>query len=172
MEADMKKSGTWIMKHILLLRETVNNIQKLWNIMCIQGKFKMKNVYNHMVKVTACDWHNRMMNNPERPRAVLVMWLVCHKKLATKERLHRFGMLNSSFYFFCPNIGTIDHLFYECTKLKSIWIDVLDWLHFSHVPKNWKEELVWILEQSKGKGWKASLLKLAATETIYNALRF
>jgi hypothetical protein len=31
----------------------------------------------------------------------------------------------------------------------------------------WNEELRWITSFSKGKGWKAQLLKSAAAETIY-----
>ncbi|CAI8603905.1 unnamed protein product [Vicia faba] len=65
----------------------------------IEGKFKMKDVYNLLIKDTATVWHNIMFNNPARPRATMIMRMACHRKLATKERLYRiFGLkcLNGS----------------------------------------------------------------------------
>jgi hypothetical protein len=51
--------------------------------------------------------------------------------------------------------------------MKIIWHKVLQWMNFDHSPLEWDEELRWITRSSKGKGWKALLLKCAAAETIY-----
>ncbi|MCI25261.1 hypothetical protein A2U01_0046451, partial [Trifolium medium] len=61
----------------------------------------------------------------------------------------------------------INHLFFVCTELKLIWQKVLRWLKIDHVPMDWTAELRWITRHSKGKGWKAQLLKSAAAETVY-----
>jgi hypothetical protein len=64
-------------------------------------------------------------------------------------------------------VENINDLFFGCIELKSIWQKVLRWLKVDHVPMEWNEELRWITRFSKGKGWKAQLLKSAAAETIY-----
>lgn len=36
-----------------------------------------------------------------------------------------------------------------------------DWKH------DWKHELKWLVAKDKGKSWKAMLIKMVATETVY-----
>jgi hypothetical protein len=36
-----------------------------------------------------------------------------------------------------------------------------------HVPLEWGDELCWITKHTKGKGWRAKLLKSAAAEAVY-----
>jgi hypothetical protein len=64
-------------------------------------------------------------------------------------------------------VENINDPFFGCIELKSIWQKGLRWLKVDHVPMEWNEELRWITRFSKGKGWKAQLLKSAAAETIY-----
>jgi hypothetical protein len=40
-------------------------------------------------------------------------------------------------------------------------------MNVDHIPLEWHDELQWITRHSKGKGWRAQLLKVAAAETIY-----
>jgi hypothetical protein len=56
--------------------------------------------------------------------------------------------------------------------MKIIWQKVLQWMNFDHIPLEWDEELRWITRSSKGKGWKALLLKCAAAETIYTLWKY
>lgn len=62
---------------------------------------------------------------------------------------------------------TINHLFFECLTRRNIWQQVLDWLQITHDLEKWEEELKWIVNSSKGKGWKVQLLKSAAAETVH-----
>jgi hypothetical protein len=40
-------------------------------------------------------------------------------------------------------------------------------MQIDRTPLEWHDELCWITRHSKGKGWRAQLLKAAAAETIY-----
>lgn len=40
-------------------------------------------------------WKEFFQGNMAQPRALLVIWLDCHKRLATKDKLHMFGMANN-----------------------------------------------------------------------------
>ncbi|CAK8566662.1 unnamed protein product [Lathyrus sativus] len=42
----------------------------------------------------------------------------------------------------------------------------------THEPREWSDELNRIISHSKGKGWKADILKLAAVEIKYEVGRF
>ena len=43
----------------------------------------------------------------------------------------------------------------------------MNWIGFNHTPAMWDEELKWIVQNTKGKGCKRSLLKMAVAETTY-----
>lgn len=99
--------------------------------------------------------------------AKFTLWMACHRILATKEGLQRFGMFNEDKCCFCSSIETLDHLFFECSTTCGIWNQILHWIQVHHTPACWTEELEWILVHSRGKGWQATLLKMAFTVTVY-----
>lgn len=59
-------------------------------------------------------WKMIFYDNFAHPKALFVTWLVCHKKLDTKERLHKLGMMDNMQCCFRHQVGTIQHLFSEC----------------------------------------------------------
>ncbi|CAI8610766.1 unnamed protein product [Vicia faba] len=102
-----------------------------------------------------------------RPRA-FVLWLACNGRLATKDRLRRFGLINDENCIFCHQRETHNHLFFGCHTLKDVWLKVLMWLQVVHDPKEWHEELPWMMQTCNGKRWKYAFLKCAVTETMYH----
>ncbi|XP_058775224.1 uncharacterized protein LOC131649480 [Vicia villosa] len=173
MEAKINNGSTWIFKKIMQQRESISTIQNSWDQMCNNGKFQMKIVYKKMrVMEPKVPWYRLIYKNAGRPHAVLTLWMVCHRKLATKDRLRKFDMLADSTCAFCSKEENIDHLLFDCDTMKEIWNHVLHWIHRHHQPKPWKEELEWLIQQIKGKGWNVELLKLAAAEAVYGAWRF
>lgn len=112
-------------------------------------------------------WKHLMYGSHARPRAKFILWMACHHRLATKDRLRRFGILQEDKCCFCSSTETLEHLFFMCSTTRRIWDQILHWLQVRHIPINWTEELEWILVHSKGKGWQAKMLKLAFTEIIY-----
>lgn len=78
-----------------------------------------------------------------------------------------FGAVVETTCCFCNFEETINHLFFECLTRRNIWQQVLDWLQITHDLEKWEEELKWIVNSSKGKGWKVQLLKSAAAETVH-----
>ena len=49
-----------------------------------------------------------------------------HGEIYTKERLHRFGMIDSPLCPRCDEIDTLKHKFYECEYAKRIWKQTLE----------------------------------------------
>ncbi|CAJ2669420.1 unnamed protein product [Trifolium pratense] len=165
MTMPVNQSCSWILKTILKQRESIPYIQGWENM---KGKAITRTIYKLLREdYPLVDWKTVMYQNMARPRAVFIFWLACHSRLATKDRLLKFGLNVNLQCCFCNQEESINHLFFGCTDMKLVWQKVLQWLQVDHVPMAWSGELRWITRQSKGKGWKAQLLKSAAAETIY-----
>ncbi|XP_058776986.1 uncharacterized protein LOC131651337 [Vicia villosa] len=103
-----------------------------------------------------------------RPRANFVTWMLCHKKLATKDRLRRFNFITDNNCSICKFADeSIAHLFFECRENQEVWGQILKWIDNAHNPLPWTEELKWLTKEANKKGWRASHLKMAFSETLY-----
>ncbi|CAK8568609.1 unnamed protein product [Lathyrus sativus] len=133
-------------------------------------KFKAAAFYKILINDgTRVHWRRLIGYNKERPRAIQCLWQACHGKLATKERLKRFGVIEDNICSLCKSEEeTISHLFFSCPRTRHIWVEILKWFNIQHEPQQWDTELIWITNQTKGKGWKADVLKMVTAETVYN----
>ncbi|KAH1233546.1 Short-chain dehydrogenase TIC 32, chloroplastic [Glycine max] len=149
-------------------------IQQHWDQALSRQKFPMSAMYHGLTEEhQRVSWRSVMCGNKARPRAVICLWLACHKKLSTKDRLRRFRMIQSSDCSICNCADeSINHLFFNCSGTREIWGNILDWLGRRHDPREWDMELAWIIENTKGKGWKSALLKMATAETVYNVWHY
>ncbi|CAK8568890.1 unnamed protein product [Lathyrus sativus] len=103
-----------------------------------RGVFRMSNLY---AKLHDCgqpvEWRNLVYGNNARPRANFMLWLACHGRLATKDRLH------------------------------NVWTKILRWAQINHTPGNWHSKLKWLIQHTKGKGVRVAVIKMAISKTIY-----
>lgn len=89
----------------------------------------MGEFYKEMVKQTVnVDRHVLFTGNIARLCALLCLWLVCHMRLATKDRLCKFGVILPATCCFCQEDDCINHLFFYCKPMKYIWSSMLQWL--------------------------------------------
>lgn len=77
------------------------------------------------------EWHNN--------RALFSLWMAC---------------------CFCKEKESLNHLFFKCREMKTVWKNILEWLQINHIPDIWSEELKWITDKSKSKGSKGSILNV------------
>lgn len=77
---------------------------------------KIKYIYQHMLGTqTRVEWKSLMLNNTPRPKAYFIMWLILHKKLATADRLKKWGLIISKTCTLCDKENeTIEHLIIQC----------------------------------------------------------
>ncbi|XP_058759906.1 uncharacterized protein LOC131632949 [Vicia villosa] len=146
----------------------IAHIDSEWQRMLVNRKFSMKTVYNCLIASNSVCWHSLLRRNIARPRACITLWMLCHGQLPTKDRLYIFGLLDNKRCSLCDHVEeTVEHFFFECSATKRLWTAIMNWLHIHHCPLPWSLELHWILENTKGKGWKAMLFKLAVTEAVH-----
>ncbi|CAK8562475.1 unnamed protein product [Lathyrus sativus] len=125
MEVQCKKSDSWIIKSVFNLREEFRNLGNLEDIM-VGGKIKMSKMYMKLrERGQPVEWKTLVYGNNAKPRVNFILWLSFHGRLATKDRLLKYGMLDNSTYCFCTREETLNHLFFECESLKNIWEEIL-----------------------------------------------
>ncbi|XP_058776555.1 uncharacterized protein LOC131650866 [Vicia villosa] len=162
-------SCSWILKTIFNKRSLIPLIQQYWNNMLTKDRFVMKEIYLRLIDdQNRVEWRNLMRNNYARPRALFTLWLSCHSRLPTMDRLSKLGMIQNLQCVLCVNaVESHDHLFFECCFTKNVWAGILNWLGIPHTPLIWRDELKWLISNTKGKGWKHGMLKMALAETLY-----
>ncbi|CAK8565420.1 unnamed protein product [Lathyrus sativus] len=111
------------------------------------------------------------MDNHARPRAKFTVWFLLNGKLPTKDRLKKFGVIDSSGCSFCDAGESMDHLFFACSGFCSVWREVLGQLNIRRKLASWENEKNWLNREANKNGWKAKILKLASIETIYELWR-
>ncbi|XP_019415076.1 PREDICTED: uncharacterized protein LOC109326744 [Lupinus angustifolius] len=107
-----------------------------------------------------------------RPRAQFTLWVACHNRLPTKDRLLKFGTVTDGKYAFCDLMETADHILFSCPKSADIWNFVLSWMKVNHQPGRWKNGLTWLEKHTRGKSMRSKLLKCVVAETIYDIWSF
>ncbi|CAK8543474.1 unnamed protein product [Lathyrus sativus] len=152
----------------------MEGIRNEWDQGMNTHKFKASVFYKLLIDDgTRVLWRKLIKSNRGRPRAVFCLWQACHGKLATKDRLKQFGMIEDSSCNLCHSgEEMMNHLFFCCQETRHIWKEVLKWFNIYHEPQPWDAELVWITNITKGKGWKVDVLKMLVAETIYNIWRY
>ncbi|CAK8565426.1 unnamed protein product [Lathyrus sativus] len=110
---EAKIHNSWIFKSILKQREKLGDIQQLWDQVLLQQKFPLQPFYTRVIDDgNMVIW--RISTNKARPRPVIFLWLAFHGKLATKDRIKRFGMLHDSICSLCKEKEeSIKHLFFQ-----------------------------------------------------------
>ncbi|XP_058784386.1 uncharacterized protein LOC131659180 [Vicia villosa] len=137
---------------------------KTWKHWQVPDETLVLGLSDHLPKV---GWKGLVCGNRARPRAVFMLWMTCNKRLATKDRLAKFGSNVDRGCAFCNSLETLDHMFFDCRYTKGVWEDVLRWLHVLHVPQGWNEEIAWLVKICKSRNWRGQIMKMAIAETIY-----
>ncbi|XP_045810689.1 uncharacterized protein LOC123905094 [Trifolium pratense] len=172
MEVCIPDNASWIMKAIMQHRDGIHQ-NLVWIEMLNASKFRMKKMYMAVHdRAQSVVWRTLFYGNVARPRALVNLWLACNERLATRDRLHKHGAIDTTRCCFCNADETQQHLMFNCSETKGIWRKVLQWIQVDHNPLGWRHEVDWIIQQTKGKGGRAKILKLAFTECVYEIWRY
>ncbi|XP_058776141.1 uncharacterized protein LOC131650448 [Vicia villosa] len=170
---DKSMQNSWIVNNVLKAREKVDAVPHSWQAAMDTGCFKMSKFYKEILQDNVdMNWNPLFDCNKARPRALLFLWLACHRRLATKERMAKFGFITELQCCFCRSPENIDHLFFSCVAMNDIWANVLKWLNISHSPQSWNLESIWLIRCCKGKGVKDGIFKMVVAETIYHCWKW
>lgn len=168
------QSWSWIVKKVMKQVQIVTQYQQVWNQMLINGKFSMQTMYKLLIyDSNRVNWYSLLMHNMARPKSKFTLWMLCHGHLPTKDRLMRFETINEGICSLCGLENEKTNLiFFSCCKITKVWFGILKWLEFTYTGNTWDNVCKWSIVNTKGKGWRAKLLKLSITETIHEVWRY
>lgn len=133
-EVNIKTNSIWIMRNILEQREYIGSHRTLWDDMKAKGIFNMQDVYMSLSHTPRVSWYKLILKNPARPISLLILWLSCHERLATKSRLCNFGIIDNKDCVFWREEEIVSHVLFDCVELNFIWSGILNWINMPHTP--------------------------------------
>ena len=113
-------------------------------------------------------WKRLIIENKARPRAVFITWLYLWKRLSTKDRLLKFGIVDNMICPLCDADESNTHLFFECCRPLSIWKKLMRWLGMDHVVNDHDTEINWLINATNGRRAKKKIILMVFAEFVYN----
>ncbi|XP_019252743.1 PREDICTED: uncharacterized protein LOC109231537 [Nicotiana attenuata] len=103
------------------------------------------------------------------PKWIFILRLAIQDRLATKERLARWGSIDETLCTMCHRSNeTVQHLFFDCDYSKEIWQKLLHWQGVMRRGKQWKEEVQWAEKKAAGKSAGAEIYRMVLAAAVYH----
>jgi len=108
------------------------------------GKFSTKSVYEH-ISHRSCRGDFKHIWKSRLPYKIKIFtWLVENKVVLTRDNLKRKNWPGDPSCCFCPQIETVDHLFFTCPVARVTWGIVSICLGATNIPQNTSQYRPWI----------------------------
>ena len=140
---------TWRLTH-----NGVYSVSSAWNF-----------IQTHHSKVP---WFRILWGQMHIPRHSFICWLAMKKRLATKNRLLKWRLVNDASCCFCGyNEESLNHLFFDCCFTTDVWKKVLFACQINRNPLSFNREVSWFSKKASGKSLLARTRRIAFCATIY-----
>ncbi|GAV93106.1 zf-RVT domain-containing protein, partial [Cephalotus follicularis] len=114
-------------------------------------------------------WFSLVWHPMRIPKHSFCLWLAIIGAHRTKDKLRARGSsLSPLCAFNCGEEETLEHMFFICPFSHSVWTAVLAMCNLVRPPLPWLDEIAWMTDHSHGRGFPASVRKLALAATVYN----
>ena len=103
------------------------------------------------------------------PCYFVIVWLLCRKRLTTKDRMKAWGInMASDACDLCKgSLETMDHLFFECPVSRIVWQKLIKLCLVQRAPFPWQQELQWVCSHWKSNSFPDQVRRLALAVTVY-----
>lgn len=113
-------------------------------------------------------WRRLVCNNQGCPKWLFILYLAVQKRLYTKDKLSKWGIINCQTCSLCElEEESHQHLFFKCTFSASIWQKLLLWQGINRQTQGWEAEISWAVTHAAGKQAQAEIYRLTLGATIY-----
>ncbi|KAI8570416.1 hypothetical protein RHMOL_Rhmol01G0032200 [Rhododendron molle] len=97
-----------------------------------------------------------------------ILWLAILGRLFTKDRLHKWGIINDSFCVLCyGGVKSHSHLFFDCPFSPSIWLQVRTCCGLQAHVWDLNSEVQWGSLYGKESSMRVTLFKLCLAASVY-----
>ncbi|XP_070014197.1 uncharacterized protein [Nicotiana sylvestris] len=113
-------------------------------------------------------WRKLVCNNGGMPKWIFILYVAILGKLATRDRLVRWGITNE---LLCPMCNveeeSMEHLFFKCTYTTTIWEKLLQWMNVKRQPMEWSQEIEWACNNVRGRSANAEIYRIVLASCVY-----
>lgn len=115
------------------------------------------------------DWHNLVWGKSFVPRLAVILWLLCQKRLNSKDRLKRWGIkIEDGTCVLCQEEEeSMDHLFFSCKFTGAVWRKIQQLCLVYRGGYKRSDELQWLSHHWKGSSFTKQTKRLALAVTMY-----
>ncbi|KAL9677949.1 hypothetical protein QQ045_015787 [Rhodiola kirilowii] len=112
------------------------------------------------------DWYKLVWNDFNAPRDSFNAWLVAQDRLMTKDRMCKWGFVGGNACVFCKATEeSRNHLFFDCSFTKAVWLHVTEFLNVLQAPSNWELLIPWYKGLTQ-KRLRTKLIAAACTRAM------
>ncbi|XP_019228669.1 PREDICTED: uncharacterized protein LOC109209786 [Nicotiana attenuata] len=103
------------------------------------------------------------------PKHRFILWLAVHRKLATIDRLGRWGVTVANECVLCATKDeeSMEYIWFGCEYARTIWALLLQWLNEKHQIGSWEEEIEWLKRRTASKA-RGEILIFLFTTMVYH----
>ncbi|XP_019237338.1 PREDICTED: uncharacterized protein LOC109217530 [Nicotiana attenuata] len=168
------KQASWVIRKIFEARKWLTNGVQELETYVEKGKYSIKKAYiSQMQQYAKPSWKSLYLTKGLMPRHQFIMWMALHQKLATVERVIKWGINVAKECVLCTSgkDETMEHLFFECAYSKFVWDQLLQLFEINRTVGNWQEEVNWMTMKTKKRDMKWTILGNAFAATVYQIWR-
>ncbi|XP_059281022.1 uncharacterized protein LOC132034656 [Lycium ferocissimum] len=167
------KQASWPVRKIFGVRKWFppGEIQIALLQHCTKGKFGIKKAYQGFIpQFPKVSWKGITLGASTLRRRQFITWLAIQKRLATVDRLEKWGISVNKDCILCSSEKeeTMEHLWLECSYAKHMCSALLNWIGVVHLTTNWDTKVQWLEKQVKHNRARADVLKFLFSPTIYH----
>lgn len=151
-------TATWVVRKIVESRRYIAQLHTIpggfeakLKLVVNNENFSIKKMY-HLLLPTyqKVEWKSIALQQHIHPQHRFIFWLAAQRRLATVDRLNKFGIQVPMQCIFCDSATeTLYHLFFECYYTKQLWARLLQWLGIRRTIGIWHNELQWVNQCEK-----------------------
>lgn len=103
------------------------------------------------------------------PNGYLCSNLAVKRRIAAKTRLEKWRFIDFATCPLCQEKDrNMDHLFFECSFVATLWDQLLAWQGIIRTSLKWKIKVHWGLRFMKERGSKAQVYRMTLISAIYS----
>ncbi|XP_019258555.1 PREDICTED: uncharacterized protein LOC109236788 [Nicotiana attenuata] len=98
-------------------------------------------------------WKKITAGSKAIPKHRFILWLAVHRKLATVDRLRRWGNIVDNECVLCDTNEeeSMEHIWFGCRYAKTIWYTLVNWLNEKHQIGTWDDEIKWLTSRNPSR---------------------
>ncbi|GJV56857.1 RNA-directed DNA polymerase, eukaryota, reverse transcriptase zinc-binding domain protein [Tanacetum coccineum] len=124
--------------------------------------------YDWKIENAKVDWHKVIWFSNCTPKHSFIMWIAILGRLTTQERLQKWypeKQMSCTFCGTCPD--STNHLFFECSYLRTVWSEMKKKAEFNSIPDKWEEIVAFMTKAKHKRSIKSLLRRITLAACVY-----